>query len=92
MRRSLLVEAFDQLIGEALVHEGEPAEEIEIAAIREMRFLRSPAPGDQLVLTVELLEAERAGSGGRARCRAEIGGELAAEGEITFERAGGSAA
>jgi 3-hydroxyacyl-[acyl-carrier-protein] dehydratase len=83
LRRSLLVDAFVQLVGMALVPEGEDAASVELSKIEAMTFLRSPVPGDQIVLTVELSGGEDAAR--RAKCRAEIDGELVAEGEIEFE-------
>ena len=83
LRRALLVEAFSQLVGAALVPEGKSPAAVEISRIESMRFLRSPVPGDQLVLTVELSEAGEKAV--RAACKAEIGGELAAEGTIELE-------
>jgi len=74
------VDAFAQLVAMALAPEGGTSVPVEISKIEEMTFLRSPVPGDQVVLTVELAD-------GRARCRAEVGGELVAEGAIDFQRA-----
>jgi 3-hydroxyacyl-[acyl-carrier-protein] dehydratase len=84
MRRSLLVEAFAQLAAIVLAPEGESAGSVEIAKIDSMSFLRTPVPGDQVVMTVELA---REGEKLSARCKAEIGGQLAAEGTVEIETA-----
>ncbi|MHC4250096.1 MAG: 3-hydroxyacyl-ACP dehydratase FabZ family protein [Planctomycetota bacterium] len=85
LRRSFLVDAFAQLVALALAPEGERPAPVEISKIDSMSFLRSPVPGDQVVLTVELTEVEGGSATRRAKCRAEAGGELVAEGEIEFE-------
>jgi len=85
LRRSLLVDAFAQLVAMALVPEGERPVPVEISRIEAMSFLRSPIPGDQIALTVEITPSEGDAAAKRAKCRAEIGGELVAEGEIEFE-------
>ncbi len=82
MRRGLLIEAFSQVASYALAGEGEVPRPVEIARIDSMRFLRSPVPGDQLVLTVEI---SKAGDAIRAACKAEAGGELVAEGTLELE-------
>jgi 3-hydroxyacyl-[acyl-carrier-protein] dehydratase len=83
LRRSLLVDAFVQLVEMALVPDGETPASVELSKIEAMTFLRSPVPGDQVVLTVELSGGD--GAARRAKCRAEADGELVAEGEIEFE-------
>jgi len=85
LRRSLLVDAFAQLVAMALVPEGERPVPVEISRIEAMRFLRSPIPGDQIALTVEIVPGGGEAAPRRAKCRAEVGGELVAEGEIEFE-------
>ena len=87
LRRSLLVDAFAQLVALALAPEEERPEPVEISKIEAMTFLRSPVPGDQVVLTVELMAGESEGAARGAKCRAEAGGELVAEGVIEFEPA-----
>ena len=52
------------------------------AGIDDVRFRRQVTPGDQLRLEVEM-ERLRRGIG-RAIARATVGGELAAEGRLTF--------
>lgn len=85
MRRGLLVEAFAQLAAIALAPEGGTPRSVEIAKIDSMRFLKTPVPGDQIVMTVEL---SREGDNLKATCKAEIGGELAAGGIIEIETTG----
>lgn len=85
MRRGLLVEAFAQLAAIALAPEGGTPRSVEIAKIDSMRFLKTPVPGDQIVMTVEL---SREGDDLKAACKAEIGGELAAGGTIEIETTG----
>jgi len=85
LRRSLLVDAFAQLVALALASEGERPVAVEISKIDSMSFLRSPVPGDQLVLTVELEAGD--GAARRAKCSAEAGGVSLAEGVIEFEPA-----
>jgi len=85
LRRSLLVDAFAQLVAMALVPAGERPVPVEISRIEAMSFLRSPIPGDQIALTVDIMSGGGEGAAKRAKCRAEVGGELVAEGEIEFE-------
>ncbi len=53
------------------------------AGIDKVRFRRPVVPGDQLVMTVELLSV-KARRFGKMQGRAEVGGQLAAEGLLTF--------
>jgi 3-hydroxyacyl-[acyl-carrier-protein] dehydratase len=53
------------------------------AGIDGVRFRRPVVPGDQLVMTVELLSVKRRRFG-KMRGRAEVDGQLAAEGEFMF--------
>ena len=85
LRRAFLVDAFAQLVALALAPEGERPAPVEVSRIDSMSFVRSPVPGDQVVLTVELGEGEGGKTARRATCRAEAGGEPVAEGEIEFE-------
>lgn len=88
MRRGLLIEAFTQLASIVLTPEGGDPCSVEITRIDSMRFLKSPAPGDQIVMTIEI---SREGDALKVACKAEIGGELAAEGLIEIEMTGGEA-
>ena len=53
------------------------------AGIDKTRFRRPVVPGDQLVMTVELLCVKRRRFS-KMQARAEVDGQLAAEGELTF--------
>ena len=53
------------------------------AGMDKVRFRRQVTPGDQLVMTVELLWVKRRRFG-RMQARAEVDGQLAAEGELLF--------
>jgi len=53
------------------------------AGIDGVRFRRPVVPGDQLVMTVELLSVKRRRFG-KMQGRAEVDGQLAAEGEFMF--------
>jgi 3-hydroxyacyl-[acyl-carrier-protein] dehydratase len=53
------------------------------AGIDKVRFRRPVVPGDQLVMTVELLSVRRRRFGSM-HGRAEVDGRLVAEGELTF--------
>ncbi|MBE9052680.1 3-hydroxyacyl-ACP dehydratase FabZ [Nostocales cyanobacterium LEGE 11386] len=53
------------------------------AGIDKVRFRRQVVPGDQLVMTVELLWIKQRRFG-KIQARAEVDGQLAAEGELMF--------
>ncbi len=53
------------------------------AGIDKVRFRRPVVPGDQLIMTVELLAIKRMRFG-KMRGRAEVDGQLACEGELMF--------
>jgi 3-hydroxyacyl-[acyl-carrier-protein] dehydratase len=53
------------------------------AGIDKVRFRRPVVPGDQLVMTVELLSVKRRRFG-KMQGRAEVDGQLVAEGELMF--------
>ncbi|MEI6442413.1 MAG: 3-hydroxyacyl-ACP dehydratase FabZ [Nostocales cyanobacterium ELA583] len=53
------------------------------AGIDKVRFRRQVVPGDQLVMTVELLWVKQRRFG-KMQGRAEVDGQLAAEGELMF--------
>ncbi len=53
------------------------------AGIDKVRFRRQVVPGDQLVMTVELLCVKQRRFG-KMQARAEVDGKLAAEGELMF--------
>jgi 3-hydroxyacyl-[acyl-carrier-protein] dehydratase len=56
------------------------------AGIDKVRFRRQVVPGDQLVMTVELLWVKQRRFG-KMQARAEVDGQLAAEGELMFSLA-----
>lgn len=53
------------------------------AGIDKVRFRRQVVPGDQLIMTVELLWIKQRRFG-KVQARAEVDGQLAAEGELMF--------
>lgn len=53
------------------------------AGIDKVRFRRPVVPGDQLIMTVELLAIKRKRFG-KMQARAEVDGQLACEGELMF--------
>lgn len=53
------------------------------AGIEKARFRRPVIPGDQLILTAELISS-RGGKFGKTRTWAEVDGQKAAEGELSF--------
>ncbi|MEA5507128.1 3-hydroxyacyl-ACP dehydratase FabZ [Halotia wernerae UHCC 0503] len=53
------------------------------AGIDKVRFRRQVVPGDQLVMTVELLCVKQRRFG-KMQARAEVDGQIAAEGELMF--------
>ncbi|MBD2778954.1 3-hydroxyacyl-ACP dehydratase FabZ [Iningainema tapete] len=56
------------------------------AGIDKVRFRREVVPGDQLIMTVELLWVKQRRFG-KMQGRAEVDGQLAAEGELMFSLA-----
>lgn len=53
------------------------------AGIDKVRFRRQVVPGDQLIMTVELLWVKQRRFG-KMQARAEVDGQIAAEGELMF--------
>lgn len=80
----LIVEAMAQVGGVVLTQMPEFPENglFMFAGIDKVRFRRPVVPGDQLVMTVELLSIRR--RFGKMQGRAEVDGQLAAEGELLF--------
>jgi 3-hydroxyacyl-[acyl-carrier-protein] dehydratase len=80
----LIVEAIAQVGGVVLLQmlqsEGGL---ILFAGIDKVRFRRQVVPGDQLVMTVEVLSIKRRRFA-KMQARAEVDGELATEGELMF--------
>ncbi len=80
----LIVEAMAQVGGIVLIQlpDAESGPFL-FASIEKVRFRRPVVPGDQLIMTVELLCVKRRRFG-KMHARAEVDGQLAAEGELTF--------
>lgn len=82
----LIVEAMAQVGGVVLTQMPEAEGEgglFLFAGIDKVRFRRQVVPGDQLVMTVELLYIKRRRFG-KMQARAEVDGQLATEGELMF--------
>jgi len=80
----LIVEAMAQVGGVVLTQLPDiPVGLFMFAGIDKVRFRRPVVPGDQLVLTVELLTIKRRRFG-KMQGRAEVDGQLVAEGELMF--------
>lgn len=83
----LIVEAMAQVAGIILTQmPGQEGGLFLFAGIDKVRFRRPVVPGDQLVMTVELLRF-RSGRFGKLYGRAEVEGQLATEGEMMFSLA-----
>ncbi|MBW4580422.1 MAG: 3-hydroxyacyl-ACP dehydratase FabZ [Tildeniella nuda ZEHNDER 1965/U140] len=80
----LIVEAMAQVGGVVLTQMADVQEGLFMfAGIDKVRFRRPVVPGDQLIMTVELLSVKRRRFG-TMQGRAEVDGRLVAEGELTF--------
>ncbi|WP_414575821.1 3-hydroxyacyl-ACP dehydratase FabZ [Anabaena sp. CCY 9402-a] len=80
----LIVEAMAQVGGIVLTQLPEVEGGLFVfAGIDKIRFRRQVVPGDQLVMTVELLWIKQRRFG-KMQARAEVDGQLAAEGELMF--------
>ncbi len=81
----LIVEAMAQVGGIVLTQIPEFPEQglFMFAGIDKVRFRRPVVPGDQLVMTLELLSVKRRRFG-KMQGRAEVDGQLVAEGELMF--------
>jgi 3-hydroxyacyl-[acyl-carrier-protein] dehydratase len=80
----LIVEAMAQVGGIVLTQLPDiPVGLFMFAGIDKVRFRRPVVPGDQLVMTVELLSVKRRRFG-KMQGRAEVDGQLVAEGELMF--------
>lgn len=80
----LIVEAMAQVGGIVLTQMPEVQGGLFLfAGIDKVRFRRPVVPGDQLILTVELLAVKRRRFG-KMQGRAEVDGQLAAEGDLMF--------
>ncbi|MHC5610475.1 MAG: 3-hydroxyacyl-ACP dehydratase FabZ [Nostoc sp.] len=80
----LIVEAIAQ-VGGIVLTQMFPVEDglFVFAGIDKVRFRRQVVPGDQLVMTVELLWVKQRRFG-KMQGRAEVDGQLACEGELMF--------
>ena len=80
----LIVEAMAQVGGVVLTQLPEVEGGLFVfAGMDKVRFRRQVIPGDQLVMTVELLCIKRRRFG-KMQARAEVDGQLASEGELLF--------
>ncbi len=80
----LIVEAMAQVGGIVLTQLPDcPDGLFMFAGIDKVRFRRPVVPGDQIIMTVELLCVKRRRFG-KMHGRAEVDGQLAAEGELMF--------
>jgi 3-hydroxyacyl-[acyl-carrier-protein] dehydratase len=80
----LIIEAMAQIAGIALHSADPPGQPSQsyIAAIRSVKFRRPVTPGDQLKLTAEFVA--RMDKLSQFQVKAEVGGEIVAEGEIVL--------
>jgi 3-hydroxyacyl-[acyl-carrier-protein] dehydratase len=80
----LIIEAMAQVGGIVLTHLPEYNGGLFVfTGIDDVRFRRQVVPGDQLVMTVELLSFKR-GRFAKMKARAEVDGKLATDGELMF--------
>ncbi|MFM7365445.1 MAG: 3-hydroxyacyl-ACP dehydratase FabZ [Cuspidothrix sp.] len=80
----LIIEAMAQVGGVVMTQMPDAAGGLFVfAGIDKVRFRRQVVPGDQLVMTVELLWVKQRRFG-KMRGRAEVDGQLTAEGELMF--------
>ncbi|MFO5492599.1 MAG: 3-hydroxyacyl-ACP dehydratase FabZ [Cuspidothrix sp.] len=80
----LIIEAMAQVGGIVMTQMSEaPGGLFVFAGIDKVRFRRQVVPGDQLVMTVELLWVKQRRFG-KMQGRAEVDGQLAAQGELMF--------
>jgi 3-hydroxyacyl-[acyl-carrier-protein] dehydratase len=80
----LIVEAMAQVGGVVLLQMADMKDKLSLfAGIDKVRFRRPVVPGDQLIMTVELLKI-RQNSFGKMQARAEVNGKLVSEGELMF--------
>jgi 3-hydroxyacyl-[acyl-carrier-protein] dehydratase len=80
----LIIEAMAQVGGIVLTQMADLQDGLFMfAGIDDVRFRRPVVPGDQLIMTVELISVKRRRFG-KMQGRAEVDGQLAAEGEFMF--------
>lgn len=83
----LIIEAMAQVGGIVLTQIPEAEDRLFLfAGIDKVRFRRQVIPGDQLVMTLELLWVKRRRFG-KMQARAEVDGQLATDGELMFSLA-----
>jgi 3-hydroxyacyl-[acyl-carrier-protein] dehydratase len=80
----LIVEAMAQVGGIVLLQMEDLHDKLSLfAGIDKVRFRRPVVPGDQLVMSVELLCIKQRRFG-KMQAKAEVGGQLVSEGELMF--------
>jgi 3-hydroxyacyl-[acyl-carrier-protein] dehydratase len=80
----LIVEAMAQVGGIVLLQMADSKDKLSLfAGIDKVRFRRPVVPGDQLIMTVELLCIKRKRFG-KMQAKAEVDGQLVSEGELMF--------
>jgi 3-hydroxyacyl-[acyl-carrier-protein] dehydratase len=80
----LIVEAMAQVGGVVLLQMADLKDKLSLfAGIDKVRFRRPVTPGDQLVMTVELLTIKQRRFG-KMQARTEVDGQLTCEGELMF--------
>ncbi|NJK34416.1 MAG: 3-hydroxyacyl-ACP dehydratase FabZ [Oscillatoriales cyanobacterium SM2_2_1] len=80
----LIVEAMAQVGGIVLAQLPDYIGQLSLfAGIDRVRFRRPVVPGDQLVITAELLEVKRKRFG-KMQAKAEVGGQLVCDGTLMF--------
>jgi 3-hydroxyacyl-[acyl-carrier-protein] dehydratase len=81
----LIVEAMAQVGGVILTQMPEAKGHLSLfAGIDKVRFRKPVVPGDQLVLSAELLVVKPKLRFGKMKAKAEVDGQLASEGELMF--------
>ncbi len=79
----LIVEAMAQVGGVILTQMSDAQGQLSLfAGIDKVRFRRPVVPGDQLIMTVEVLATRK--RFGKMQARAEVDGQLVCEGELMF--------
>jgi 3-hydroxyacyl-[acyl-carrier-protein] dehydratase len=80
----LIVEAMAQVGGIVLLQMADLKDKLSLfAGIDKVRFRRPVVPGDQLVMTLELICVKQRRFG-KMKARAEVDGQLVSEGELMF--------
>jgi 3-hydroxyacyl-[acyl-carrier-protein] dehydratase len=80
----LILEAMAQVGGVVLIQTPDAEKGLSMfAGIDNVRFRRPVVPGDQLIITSELVWVKRRRFS-KLKSKAEVGGQLVAEGDLTF--------